>query len=168
MLRPASDLSEAESGYLNDTHPSRTDVTPTRPRDETATSPPPPLGTTPMSVQPAIDTRGMPLPRRVDEIDLGATQVTPVAYQQQTSVGSYPPAKPATNSPQFEAIAKPPRQIDWSGGLGCLLRMTVLGIFGMVILGIGSGSFMLYQYYSDCDCRRLARCGHFVSKFCTI
>ncbi len=148
MLRATPELPEVNADHLNDTHPSGTSVTPTQPRDEAATSPPPPLGTTPMTARPALDTRGMPLPHRVDEIDLGATQVTPVAYQQQSSAGSYPPAKTATNSPQFEAIVKPPRQIDWSGGLGCLLRMTVLGIFVMVILGIGAGSFMLYQYYS--------------------
>jgi len=40
------------------------------------------------------------------------------------------------------------RRIDWSRGLGCLLRMAILGIFATVILVLLSGSFMLYQYYS--------------------
>ena len=139
MIGAPSDPPINESVSLNDTHLSSTGVTPTKPREETATVPPPPLGTTPMTAPPALDTRGMPLPRRVDEIDIGATQVTSSAYQQQTSSGGYL---------QSERVISPPRQIDWSSGLGCLLRMIVLGVFVMVILGIGMGSFMVYQYYS--------------------
>ena len=139
MIGAPSDPLVDEPVSLNDTHPSSTGVTPTKPRDEAATVPPPPLGTTPMTAPPALDTRGMPLPRRVDEIDISATKVTSSAYQQQTSSGGYP---------QYREVPSPPRQIDWSNGLGCLLRMVVLGTFAMVILGIGVGSFMLYQYFS--------------------
>ena len=57
-------------------------VAPTAPPvDSDTPPPPPPLGTTPRTAPPAVDTRGMPLPRRVDELDVGGTQVTESAYQ---------------------------------------------------------------------------------------
>jgi len=138
---------------LHDTQPSNTDVTPTAPRSVAATTPPPPLGTTPMTARPALDTREMPLPRRVDEIDLGGTQVTPTAYQQRTSGGAdsisngTPPGIPPNYLPSHVS-EYPPQRFDWSSGFGCLLRMGVLAVIAAIILGIAVGSFMLFQYYS--------------------
>ena len=60
------DASETDAISLEDTHPSDTDHTPTKPRTDTLTEPPPPLGTTPQTAPPALDTRGMPHPRPVD------------------------------------------------------------------------------------------------------
>src|SRR3990172_3543752 len=39
-----------------------------------------PQGATPRPARPRSDSQGIPLPRRVDEIDLNATRVTPSAY----------------------------------------------------------------------------------------
>ena len=79
---------KGDADSLENTYIGITEDTPTRPQVASATPPPPPLGTTPQTAPPALDTRGMPLPRRVDEIDSGATQVTPIAYQHHTALSS--------------------------------------------------------------------------------
>jgi len=144
---------ENETPSLGDTNPTETDVTPTKPRIESDSPPPPPLGTTPQTAPPALDTRGMPLPRRVDEIDGGATQVTPVAYRDQAvnhPTSSQNPGVMAVPQPAYQASMPQSqnRRYDWGVGLGCLLRMAILGLFGAVILAIVVGSFMLFQYYT--------------------
>ncbi|HBY09163.1 MAG TPA: hypothetical protein DEH22_15805, partial [Chloroflexi bacterium] len=128
-----------------------TDVTPTRPRQESFTPPPPPLGTTPQTALPAVDPRGMPLPRRVDQVDGGATRVTPVAYRERTAVHTPPTPNFQQQAPPVQAAYQPApakRSIDWGIGFGCLLRMVILSLFGIVILAIAGGSFALFEYYS--------------------
>jgi penicillin-binding protein 1C len=115
---------------------------PEKPKEKQVTPPPPMLGTTPQRARPAIDTRGMPLPRRVDEIDVDATRVTPAAYE---PPASGPPAP--TRVQRAQPPSKPPRRIDWSRPFGCLVRMTILGLFLVVVVGLGLGSFALYEYY---------------------
>jgi penicillin-binding protein 1C len=39
------------------------------------------------------------------------------------------------------------RIIDWRTSLGCLLRMTIMGIFGLVLIAIVAISIGVYQYY---------------------
>jgi penicillin-binding protein 1C len=150
QIGTAPDSQEIEPDHLDDTQPSDTENLPTLPQDESTSTPPPPLGTTPQSPPPALDTRGMPLPRRVNEIDAGATQVTPVAYQERTSISSPQPEPPSVIQPVYQPREPVParRRIDWSSGLGCVLRMAILGIFSIIALIILAGSFMLYQYYS--------------------
>ncbi|MCB9136535.1 MAG: transglycosylase domain-containing protein [Anaerolineales bacterium] len=58
-------------------------------------TPPPPLGTTPTRLPPALDERNMPLPKRVDQIDVGATRVSSSAYSSQR-----PPSQPRPGSAQ--------------------------------------------------------------------
>jgi penicillin-binding protein 1C len=74
----------------------------------------------------------MPLPERVDEIDLNATRVTPAAWQptvRQRPPGQIPPAPPR---PPVALGDTQPR--DYKHALGCLTRMMVISLFGLVIL----------------------------------
>jgi penicillin-binding protein 1C len=118
---------------------------------QTPIPPPPPFGDTPQSPPPAIGTQGMPLPRRVDEYDVQATSVGSSAYQYtQSSV-----RKQATNVAAQNTVVGTRHDphslgssVNWPAGFGCLLRMFILGMFGLVVLGLIAGSFILYQYYT--------------------
>jgi hypothetical protein len=77
------------------------------------------------------DPGDMPLPERVDEIDLNATRVTPAAWQptvRQRPPGQIPPPPP----PPATLGDTQPR--DYKHALGCLTRMMVISLFGLVIL----------------------------------
>jgi len=98
----------------------------------------------------ALDKDNMPLPRRVDEIDMDGTRVTPVAYE--------PTSRPRNGNPQtrrnnVNPPSKPrsssqPATIDWKQWGGCLMRLLVIVLFGLVLLAIIGGSALLYSYYS--------------------
>jgi penicillin-binding protein 1C len=81
--------------------------------------------------------RGRPftrdLPQRVPERDMGATQVTPAAYKT-----GRPPSPPRRRRGCILG--------GTSGYGGCLLRMAILGLFGLIALLIVLASFALYQY----------------------
>ncbi len=96
--------------------------------------PPPPLGDSTQFPSPVVDSEGMPLPRRVTETDLGATQVAPMAVI------------PSTAPPPSRSSA--PRQFSrgWRAG-GCFLRMFIWGLFATVFVGLAGMTFMLLQYY---------------------
>jgi penicillin-binding protein 1C len=124
-------------------------------------TPPPPLGDTPPISPPALDTQGMPLPRRVDEIDLHATRVTPTAYDRSTSPkrSSIPRRSPLSSPPRSPVYRAPSPQptnsvrnrsmrIDWRRSIGCLLRMVFLALLALIILALAGGAFMLYEYYT--------------------
>ncbi|MEW6716278.1 MAG: transglycosylase domain-containing protein [Chloroflexota bacterium] len=111
----------------------------TLPLEQANVPSPPLLGRTPPSAPPAIDTEGMPLPRRVDEIDVDSTMVSQVAYGRTT------PSKPLLYSPPPESDYAPPKPRPvW----GCLLRGFIVVLFGFVLLGLIGGSFALYEYYT--------------------
>ena len=105
--------------------------------DEEADSEKTPTPDTPV---PALDKDNMPLPRRVDEIDVGATRVTPAAYNA--------PSQPAVLRPATQRVAKKPKVPFWKGRGGCLLRGFVILLFGLVGLALLGGSIALYQYYA--------------------
>ena len=96
----------------------------------------------------------MPLPRRVDEIDVHATRVSPVAFTParprprptQPNVVAPPPQPPAWTAPVV--LEKPRPKVNARQGMGCLLRMGLLGLLILVVLAILGGSFVLYEYYS--------------------
>ncbi|HNT23122.1 MAG TPA: transglycosylase domain-containing protein [Anaerolineales bacterium] len=115
--------------------------------------PPPPLGITPQHSPPALGTQGMPLPRRVDEFDLHATRVSPSAVSSRPAARPVRPVPPPVvpTPPVVSPPPAPPRAkvaVDWRGGLGCLLRMALLGLLALIIIGLLGGSFVLYEYYS--------------------
>ncbi|MBT3392253.1 MAG: hypothetical protein HN413_17785 [Chloroflexi bacterium] len=124
----------------------------TLPQEEITTPPPPSLGTTPQQARPALDTQGMPLPRRVDELDMSATQVMPSALESELPpsgqrANSSPARPPVRSSPPPKKPA-PPRfsreQID--RGLGCFLRMSLLGTFIVIVMLLIAGSAGLITY----------------------
>ncbi|MEJ2484158.1 MAG: transglycosylase domain-containing protein [Anaerolineales bacterium] len=152
-------------GNLGDTPPSRS-------KREGRLPPPPPLGSAGRTPPPALDSEGMPLPRRVTEDDLDATRVSPSAL-------STPPPKPSraqTSRPQssrpFKAqyperrLTTPVRragqqrptkprnyQVDYSGRRNrfsgnCFVQALIWLLFAGLILFVGVFSFMLVQYYS--------------------
>ncbi|MBE3143395.1 MAG: transglycosylase domain-containing protein, partial [Planctomycetes bacterium] len=128
----------------------------TLPIEQEPTLPPPPGGTS-----------GTPLPRRVDEIDASATQVTPTAYTPPARP-RYLPSKPYSQSTQPTPIPRPPER-NWNpppiyqpaesepvtarlGGtrktLGCVLRLLIALLFISIFLLVAVGSVLVYQYFS--------------------
>jgi hypothetical protein len=111
---------------------------------QSAQYPPPPsrcIPADPCSHPFGPDQAGAPLPRRVDEVDIGATSVTrwllAPASALQPSPGSayaagYPPYSPA-----YPPAYRPPASsASWQRGLGCLLRLVVVGLFLMVVVAL--------------------------------
>jgi len=95
--------------------------------------------------QIALDKDNMPLPRRVDELDMDATRVSPVAYEQPSR-----PRNPgtATRTIKSQPISQPV-PLDWKRGWGgCLLRGFIAALFGLVIFALIGGSGLLFSYYS--------------------
>jgi penicillin-binding protein 1C len=97
---------------------------------------------------------GMPLPRRVDEIDVHATHVAPSAYTppraRPTPVRLATPRAPiqAPSAPRKIIQERIRQTLNWRQGIGCILRMGLLGFLVLVLVLILGGSFMLYEYYS--------------------
>jgi 1A family penicillin-binding protein len=122
---------------------------------------------TPDTPMPALDKDNMPLPRRVDEIDVGATRVTPAAYNVLPKAGSvrasqtpsqpigtrqaasHTPSTPSGPRPATQRVpTTPPRALFWRGRAGCLLRAFIILLFILVGLTLIGGSIALYQYYA--------------------
>ena len=133
---------------------------------ETQNEPPaeevtPPHGT-PAIRRPAIDENGMPLPRRVDEIDIHGTRVTPAAYERTPTPtprrpGSTTPAprrpgptRPSVAQPQrdFPAANRPMGAIVPSGAAGCWLRGLIISAFMVVGLALLLTAVAVFEYYS--------------------
>lgn len=137
--------------------------TPPNPRRAEDPTPPPPPG----------GTSGTPLPRRVDEFDINATRVSPVSYTPPPRATSHilprsgqpvrPKAQPVqppveryfsqTPPPpppplQVAEAAAEPGSGNWKKAFGCLLRLTIITLFIAVIVAVGAGSFLVYQYFS--------------------
>jgi penicillin-binding protein 1C len=98
--------------------------------------------TTPVVHHPAIDEHGMPLPRRVEEIDMGATRVTSSAFEQTPATGN---RRPVTTR-QIRISHR--RPLTWSKAGGCLLRATIGLIFVVVALGLITAAVGIYEYYA--------------------
>lgn len=97
-----------------------------------------------------LDKDNMPLPRRVDELDMDATRVSPVAYEPsshprnvQTRVA--PPLQPPIGPPIPDRTSTFSGRRGWGG---CLLRGFIAGLFTLVLLALIGGSTLLYSYYS--------------------
>jgi hypothetical protein len=90
----------------------------------------------------ALDKDNMPLPRRVDELDMDATRVSPVAYD--------PPSRPRNAPTRLAQPVQRPIQTPVSNGTdtpnwrrgwgGCLLRGFIAALFGLVIFTLIGGS----------------------------
>ncbi|MBE0408508.1 MAG: transglycosylase domain-containing protein, partial [Anaerolineales bacterium] len=135
------DRSDMSLQKLGDTKPST--------RDTEATIPPEKLDDTRPIRRRRGSASGMVLPRRVDQIDADATRVTPAAYgNRSTRLPSASHTSRTTHSRIQPTDAAPAKRFNWSKGMGCILRLAIVGLFFVVILVIGAGSFILYQYYS--------------------
>jgi penicillin-binding protein 1C len=93
--------------------------------------PPPPPGTSD------------PLPVRVEQVDIGATQVT------STALPGTAPVKPRFSVDG--ASQKPPAKKTKSKGKsfsGCLIKAVIYFLFFIVVLAIVAGAFLVYQYFT--------------------
>ncbi len=103
-------------------------------------TPPPPI---------ALDKDNMPLPRRVDQVDMGSTRVSPAAYEPASRQrnGTSQPRNASTPRPSQPPPNRPGFSLNFSGWGGCLARAFVISLFGLVILAIIAGSALLISYY---------------------
>jgi penicillin-binding protein 1C len=92
---------------------------------------------------PAVDENGMPLPKRVDEIDMSATRVGQSAFE--------PTPDPTIRRPAATQPSKPIHRRPASNGSktgGCLLRGLIISTFVMVALVLILVAAGVYEYYS--------------------
>ncbi len=103
--------------------------------------------------RPALDKDNMPLPRRVDEIDMEGTQVTRAAYM--TTQSQQPPQKPVvtTSTPPSQPrsgfrsnVKNIIKKINSRGNMGCFLRGLIVMAFVSIVAGLGVGSYFVYKY----------------------
>jgi penicillin-binding protein 1C len=93
---------------------------------------------------PAVDADGMPLPKRVEELDMGATRVTPAAFNHSQPVTV---RRPSTATTRRVPSKKSRRQADGRRALGCFLRAVVISLFVLVALAVLTVALALYMYY---------------------
>jgi len=92
---------------------------------------------------PAVDENGMPLPLRVEEIDMGATHVGQTAFEHTPGPMVRRPTTTRRVSPASQ------RQVLISGKAGsCLLRGMIISLFFIVSLGLILAAVSIYEYYS--------------------
>ncbi|MEA3349587.1 MAG: transglycosylase domain-containing protein, partial [Chloroflexota bacterium] len=118
----------------------------TLPQEKATIPPPPRMGTTPQNSPPALDTTGMPLPRRVDEIDRYGTQVTRAAVEDENDTKTESSSNSGSASPPVTSKKRRGSGDRLGQWLGCLLRMSILGLFVFVMLGLVAGTAGLVFY----------------------
>jgi penicillin-binding protein 1C len=156
---PSYDASAFDSAANADTEgaPDLSETSPTKVDRSSQLPPPPPLGHSERNEAPSLDADGMPLPRRVPEDDLEATQVTPSAFsvppiqRSRRSAYSAPPPPPVKNRWQTNRSRLGNRNRgggDYNRVGGCLLRGLIWAVFVGLVVVLGAFSFMMIQYYS--------------------
>lgn len=136
----------------------------TRPARPYGSQPPPPgeyPALPPLRRPPPQEPYQAPLPRRVNEVDVDATRVTPSAY----TPGRAAPGTPRRISPPGarRPLPPPPRPVveqpllpgnvaggtsrDLRKSLGCLLRVALAVVTAFVVVVLCTVSFMFLQYY---------------------
>jgi hypothetical protein len=99
-------------------------------------------GSTPVVTPPTKGEKAMPLPRRVEEIDVGATRVTPSAFENT-------PRRSVRRPASSRGVAVPRRQpFNWSKAGGCFVQGLIIFIFFIVGLGLVMAAVGIYEYYS--------------------
>ncbi|MBV6397590.1 MAG: Monofunctional biosynthetic peptidoglycan transglycosylase [Anaerolineales bacterium] len=89
--------------------------------------------------RPRLDANNMPLPRRVDEVDLEGTRVSNAAVS--------PPSRPLP--PRPVAPPTPPiSSFNWRGVVGCFVYGLIGLVFAGVVIGLIGLTIALYGYYS--------------------
>ena len=109
-------------------------------------TPPPPKPEQDRRPPIALDKDNMPLPRRVDQVDMESTRVTPAAYgsvSRPRNVASASASRPIQPPPERPTIS-----LEWlSKSGGCFTRGLVFSLFALVILSVIGGSVLLISYY---------------------
>ena len=98
----------------------------------------------------ALDKDNMPLPRRVDQVDMEGTRVTPAAYGSASRPRNTGPRTVNASVPR--PSQPPPKRstisLEWLGKSGgCFTRALVFSLFALVILSVIGGSALLISYY---------------------
>ena len=138
--------SEAETRPETPIEPAKDDA----PHDGTTRASVPRRTPTPTPPPIALDKDNMPLPRRVDQVDLEGTQVTPAAYGSASRPRTTQPrpANASTARPSQPPPKRPTISLEWLGKSGgCFTRALVFSLFGLVILAVIGGSALLISYY---------------------
>lgn len=102
-----------------------------------------PGGGTRLIRRPAVDEHGMPLPNRVEEIDIGATLVSQAAFDHTPTNKVH---RPGTTRRVSSALHR--QRYNWSKAGGCLLRGLIISIFIIVTMGLILVAVGIYEYYS--------------------
>ena len=97
----------------------------------------------PTSRHPAVDENGMPLPRRVEEIDMGATRVSPSAFEHTPVTRA---RRPVVRTPA--PVSRRRNPLNWAKIGGCFLRGLIVFVFLIVALGLVMSAVGIYMYYS--------------------
>jgi penicillin-binding protein 1C len=129
-LSQSTDADKIPPDEADTIHPAAPDIS--------YTPAPPPLGDTPSTPPPAIDSSGMPLPQRVPERDIDATQVTGAAYSMSTN--------PTATQPEKKKFFDRFQPKKWIARSGCLLRGLIVGAFAFILLAVLGLAFALFQY----------------------
>ncbi len=114
------------------------------------------IGRTPQTLPPQSEPGKTHLPQPVNALDTDATRVNPAAYNQplrRPHVSIETPTRPrpvnTTAQPVYSLPAgRTQHGFTWRKGFGCLVRMAIMGMFGLIVLLLIGGSFALSQYYS--------------------
>ena len=137
---PLNDMLTEDNIFEENTIPPNADQTP-----------PPQLNRTPITSHPAVDGSGMPLPRRVEEIDQSATRVVSSALHNDRHQKS---SQLLDTAPSPIKKRKKYTQLNsdaFERSMGCILRMAILGLFITILIAIVTGSAGLIIY------RRIAK-----------
>ena len=87
-----------------------------------------------------------PLPKKVDLVDLGATQVTSTAL---SSLSSTKPGRPVQSLPiGGDKLSGQPPARKTRDVKGCLLKLIIAILFFIVLGIVLAGAFLVYQYYT--------------------
>ncbi|MBI5297394.1 MAG: transglycosylase domain-containing protein [Chloroflexi bacterium] len=121
----------------------------------TPTPTPPAMPASTPLTRPALDQDNMPLPKRVDQIDMAGTRVSRAAYTPPSTGPRAAQARVSTPPPQYvpPPADNPPSRFDlgnfnWRGSMGCFVRGLIVSVFLAVIVGLCLGSIAVYEYYS--------------------
>ncbi len=107
---------------------------------------------------PEIDEYGMPFPRRTQHnssqaLSASAAQNHPTGPLRTTQQRNRQPGQNATRSnssnglPARHKVKRGHSSITPAQGIGCLFRMTLLGILAAIVVIILGGAFIVYEYY---------------------
>lgn len=103
-----------------------------------------------------FSTPSVPLPKRVEEVDLDATRLTSTAYQPTAQFRTpVPPTQghrteERKNTPKNPSNRTATRKNDnfWKKPAGCLIKGIIGLVFLVILILLGIGTFAVFQYFS--------------------